>query len=111
VVLLVDRRCASSCESAVTIARTLPGAVVLGENTAGVGRFGETLEYRLPSTGLWMRAGSKHFIGLEENVGLRPDLWLDDPDPLGAARELAECLAAPSSCPIRREWCASAPCR
>jgi hypothetical protein len=88
-VLLVDRRCASSCESLVTFARQVPGAVVVGENTAGTGAFGEVLDYRLPRTGLWMRAGSKRFDHLEEIAGVTPDFWIDAEDPRAIALELA----------------------
>ena len=100
-VVLVDRRCASACESLVTFARQVPGVVVAGENTAGAGVFGETLQYRLPRTGLWLRAGCKRFGWTEESRGVLPDFWIDDRDPLGVAIELAQCLSSPD-CPIRK---------
>jgi hypothetical protein len=47
-VVLVDRSCASSCESFLLFARQLPGALLVGENSAGVGEFGEVSHYWLP---------------------------------------------------------------
>ena len=100
-VVLVDSRCASSCEAFVRYARQLPGAVVVGENTAGAGVFGETHSYPLPS-GLWMTAGSKHFHDPDplrdvvEGRGHLPDLWLDSDNAAGLAESLARCLGTPA---------------
>lgn len=98
-VVLVDRGCASACESFVLHARQLPRAIVVGESTAGVGAFAEVLVYRLPATGLGVSAGMKRFapppIGadFEESRGFGPDLYLDADDPPAVATALAECLA------------------
>lgn len=97
-VVLVDRACASACESFVLHARQLPRAIVVGESTAGVGAFAEVLVYRLPATGLGVSAGMKRFapppIGadFEESRGYAPDLYLDADDPPAVVAALAECL-------------------
>lgn len=97
-VVLVDRGCGSACESFVMFARQLPGTLVVGENTAGVGIFGEIRRYRLPHSGMWMQAGRKWFQTqgaaeeAKEGSGFMPDLWLDTKDPRAAALDIARCL-------------------
>jgi C-terminal processing protease CtpA/Prc len=98
VVVLVDRRCASSCESFVMYARQLPNTLIVGENTAGVGVFGQVRSYRLPHSGIWMQAGGKWFHDpdpkkmAQEGHGYEPDIWLDTEDPLAAAKNIVRCL-------------------
>jgi hypothetical protein len=100
-VLLVDRDCASSCESFVTYARQIPDAKIVGENTGGMGVFGDVLTYRLPGTGLGMSAGSKWFHGAgpaltaPEGRGFLPDFWLDTDRAPELAERLAACLTRP----------------
>ncbi|OGR07328.1 MAG: hypothetical protein A2341_03140 [Deltaproteobacteria bacterium RIFOXYB12_FULL_58_9] len=102
VIVLVDRMCASACESFVMYSRQLPSTLVVGENTAGVGIFGETRRYRLPASGLWMQAGRKWFHDTDptrivrEGHGEQPDLWIDREDPLAVSLEIARCLKTPS---------------
>jgi hypothetical protein len=104
-VVLVDNGCASACESFVSYARQLDGAVVVGENSGGVGVFGEVLVYRLPRSGLGMTAGMKYFHhpgparAVLEGRGHLPDYWTDDDDPSALVERIAECLAKPS-CPL-----------
>lgn len=101
-VVLTDRGCASSCETVPLLARQLPGSLVVGENTGGVGVFGEVKSFRLPRSGLGLGLGSKYFhhldpaLDIEEGVGYLPDLWLDSPDPVTAATAVATCLADPA---------------
>ena len=105
-VSLVDNVCASACESFVSHARQLSGAVVVGENTGGVGIFGEVLVYRLPKSGLGMSAGMKYFHDPEpsrevpEGRGHLPDYWLDSEDAEKDALRIAECLSKPA-CALR----------
>ncbi len=105
-VTVVDHGCASACESFVSHARQLERSVIVGENSGGVGVFGEVLVYRLPKSGLGMSAGMKHFHdpdprrAVPEGRGHLPDYWLDGDDSLRLAERIAECLTEPS-CPLR----------
>ncbi len=105
-VTLMDNDCASACESYVSHARQFERSVVVGENSGGVGVFGEVLVYRLPRSGLGMAAGMKHFHdpdprrAVPEGRGHLPDYWLDGDDALRIAERIAECLAGPA-CPLR----------
>lgn len=98
-VLLVDRHCASACESMIMYARQIPGTILVGENTAGVGVFGEVRRYPLAHTHLWMQAGEKWFHGpasvpdADEGKGYLPDVWVDGAPALAAATDVARCLA------------------
>jgi hypothetical protein len=99
VVVLANSGCASSCEAVIAYARQLEDTLVVGENTGGVGEFGELGEYRLSGSGLWLRAGSKHFSDSErasaatETVGYVPDVWLTSSTPAVDAAALAGCMA------------------
>ena len=101
-IVLVDHRCGSACESVVRLARQLPGTIVAGENTAGSGEFGEVLRYRLPRSGLWMDVGSKRFTShgnatmARETVGHMPDIWIDKKHPGEVAVKIAQCLSRPA---------------
>lgn len=105
-VALVDSGCGSACESFVSHVRQLDGAVVVGENTGGIGAFGEVLVYRLPKSGLGMTAGMKYFHDLDptravpEGRGHLPDYWIDIDAPPALTERIAECLAKPA-CPLR----------
>jgi len=113
-ILLVDRKCASACESFIRYARQLPRTWLLGENTAGVGRIGEVKPYRLPHSGLWLQAGTKLFgdtgraRGAAEGTGYLPDLWIDGTDTASFADQLAQCLSGPL-CSTRFPQPSSAP--
>ena len=102
----MDNDCASACESYVSHARQLERSVVVGENSGGLGVFGEVLVYRLPQSGLGIAEGMKHFHDLDPRRavpggrGHRPDYWLDGDDSLRVAECLAELLAGPA-CPLR----------
>jgi len=101
-VALMDRGCASSCETAALLARQLPDGLLLGENSGGVGVFGESLRYRLPNSGLNLMLGSKHFqhpdpaLAVQEGVGHIPDLWLVEGDAQVAAQAVLACLGEES---------------
>jgi len=101
-VALVDRRCASSCEVFLDYARQLPGTLVVGENSAGVGEIGETREYLLPHSGIWVQAGKKWFQSragakrATEGTGHLPDLWLEGADWPAQVDALTRCLVKPA---------------
>lgn len=99
-VVVVDRGCNSACETSVLLARQIPGAIVVGENTEGTMKVGELRWYRLPESRVWISLGmrvhrdpSGRFV---EGRGYLPDLWLDGRDTEGQIREIAACLADPS---------------
>ncbi len=94
--VVTDARCASSCETAVALARKIPGAMIVGENTAGAGEFGHAERYRLPNTGVWMQAPTKWFSGELVPLGgrgFKPDFWIDSEDPDVTLEGLSRCLS------------------
>lgn len=93
-VFLIDRGVASSGEALVDYTRSVPGAVLVGENTGGVGTFGEVRHYWLPNSHIKLHLPCKLFLvpGFEEGVGYTPDYWLDSSDPVG---EVVEWLGNP----------------
>ncbi len=99
-VLLVDRGCGSACETSVLLARQVPGAIVIGENTEGVMKVGELRWYQLPHSRIWVSLGHRSHrdptATFRESFGFEPDLWLDGDDPAGDVRALAACLADPT---------------
>ncbi|PKK89303.1 MAG: hypothetical protein CVV64_15045 [Candidatus Wallbacteria bacterium HGW-Wallbacteria-1] len=96
VAVVVNRRVGSSAEAAVSFARSVENAVLVGENTWGMGTFGEPRPYRLPNTGIVVMIPSKLFVAsdLVEGRGYMPDYWIDSPDP---AVEAARWLANPET--------------
>lgn len=83
-VFLVDRGVASSGEALLDYSKSVPGAVIVGENTAGIGTFGEVRHYWLPNSHISLLLPCKLFLapGFEEGVGYIPDYWLDSPEPV-----------------------------
>lgn len=96
-IVIVDRGCGSACETAVLLARQIPGALIVGENTEGAMKVGELRWYRLPESGVWISLGMRVHRDpegrFEEGRGFLPDLWLDGSDTEARIRALAECLA------------------
>jgi hypothetical protein len=98
-VLLVDRGCASACETSVLLARQLPGTLVVGENTEGTMKVGELRSYRLPESGVWLSAGTRVHTdtsvpgGFPEGNGYEPDVWLDTDEVDARVTELVRCLS------------------
>ena len=96
-VLVVDRGCSSACETSVLLARQLPGALIIGENTDGTMKVGELRWYRLPESRVWISLGMRVHQDpagrFEESRGFLPDLWLDGEAPDDHIRALAACLA------------------
>ena len=95
-VFLTDRYVASSGEALLDYSKSVPNAVLVGENSAGVGTFGEVRQYWLPNSHISLYLPSKLFLapGFEEGVGYLPDYWLDSPDPVA---EVARWLNNPDS--------------
>lgn len=95
-VFLINRKVASAGEALIDYSKSVPGAVLVGENSAGVGTFGEVLSYWLPNSHIKLSLPSKLFLmpGFEEGVGYIPDYWLDSQEPVA---EIARWLNNPDS--------------
>ncbi len=95
-VFLIDREVASSGEALVDYSKSIPGVVLVGENSAGVGTFGEVQSYWLPNSHIQFSIPSKLFLvpGFEEGIGYLPDYWLDSSEPVA---EIARWLNNPDS--------------
>ncbi len=80
VVVLMDKGTASSGESFIGYLRQLKNVVFIGENSGGIGQFGELARFVLPNTGLSVYFGTKLFFppdfSLTEGIGYLPDLWV-----------------------------------
>lgn len=92
--VLIDSGVASSGESFATIAMEMAGAVLLGENTAGFGTYGNVNQhFELPHSLLQVRYGYTKFVNagraFREGAGFFPDYWLDTDDPVSAVAEYA----------------------
>lgn len=85
--VLVDKGVASSGETFTHLAGQVPGAILLGENTAGCVSYGNVQERpALPHSGIVVRFGVTKFIldwvrPTREGIGFFPDYWLDTADP------------------------------
>ncbi|MFK7999803.1 MAG: S41 family peptidase [Polyangiales bacterium] len=95
-VVVVDRGCMSACESAVVLARNIPGALIVGENSGGVMKVGELRWYRLPASHVWISLGHRSHGDPEgefrEARGFEPRLWLAPGRTDARIRDLAMCL-------------------
>lgn len=95
-VVVVDRGCMSACESAVVLARSIPGTLIVGENTGGVMKVGELRWYRLRSSHVWISLGHRSHRDPRDDFaearGFEPDLWLAPGNTEARIRELATCL-------------------
>ncbi len=83
-VFLFDRKVASSGEAFIDYSMSIPGAVRVGENSAGAGIFGHPRHYWLPNSHIHLVVPFKLYIapGFEEGVGYLPDYWLDSAEPI-----------------------------
>lgn len=63
VLILVDRNCASSCETTVQVLENLPGRILVGEHTRGAVEYGEVGRVILPHSkvGVTLSTMSAHF--------------------------------------------------
>ena len=95
-VFLIDRGVASSGEAFADYTKSIPGAVLVGENSGGVGTFGEVRTYWLPNSHIRLNVPSKLFLmpDFQEGVGYIPDYWLDSSNPV---QEVADWLNHPES--------------
>jgi C-terminal processing protease CtpA/Prc len=97
--VLTDGGVASSGETMTWLAAQLPGAVVVGGNTAGCTSFGNLVNQRpLPHSRLRATFGHTRFVWdavhpAIEGTGRFPDLWLDEPDPIAFLSALPAIVA------------------
>jgi hypothetical protein len=92
--VLVNRHVASSGELTTSQAKSVPNHLIVGENTAGIGTFGEVRTYVLPHSKIILNLPSKLFLepGIREGRGYLPDFWLDTSEPV---KELAKWIRYP----------------
>ena len=94
VIVLMDSRCGSSGESALTFAKTMDNVIVIGSNSAGYQLCGNVYDYSLPCTGITACFGvSLSFYGSMDNVdykGYEPDLWCNPKTALQSVLNLVE---------------------
>lgn len=80
VVVLMDKGVASSGEAFIGYLHQLDNVVFVGENSGGVGQFGELARFVLPNTALPIYFGTKLFfpadLSLSEGIGYLPDVWV-----------------------------------
>jgi hypothetical protein len=94
VVVLINRNVASSGELTTAYAKSFPRHLLVGENSAGIGTFGEVRQYALAHSKMRFFLPSKLFLepGIREGRGYVPDFWLDTSDPL---KEIARWIRYP----------------
>lgn len=81
--VIINDRVASSAESAIMMAKSLPNVQFYGCNSMGIGRFGDLCIYYLPYSRITMWCPQKVFDStIEETVGYAPDMWIDSKDTL-----------------------------
>lgn len=94
VIVLMDSRCGSSGESALTFAKTMDNVIVIGSNSAGYQLCGNVYDYSLPCTGITACFGvSLRFYGSMDNVdykGYEPDLWCNPKTALQSVLNMVE---------------------
>lgn len=94
VIVLMDSRCGSSGESALTFAKTMDNVIVIGSNSAGYQLCGNVYDYSLPRTGITACFGvSISLYGSMDNVdykGYEPDLWCNPKTSLQSVLNMVE---------------------
>ena len=78
--VLMDRRVASSGESAIANLKTMSGTVLLGENTSGAFFCGNCIHIYLPNSGLCIYYGTGRLLynktqNIDELGGFEPDIY------------------------------------
>ncbi|MDD5686967.1 MAG: S41 family peptidase [Elusimicrobia bacterium] len=82
-IVVQDRWIGSSGEAAIDYSRSVGNSLRIGENTAGVGVFGEAKFYYLPNSKIIFQLPYKIFKmkNFEETIGFTPDYWVDKKNP------------------------------
>ncbi|MCK9225373.1 MAG: S41 family peptidase, partial [Candidatus Muirbacterium halophilum] len=94
--VLTNRNIASSGEALCSYSKSVKNSLLIGENTAGIGTFGEINEYQLPNSNIILNIPEKLFVQSDvvESIGFIPDYWLDSANPV---EELVRYINFPSS--------------
>lgn len=93
--VVIDSNTASSGETFVGLARQIPGAVLVGENSRGCTLYGNAdIIKRLPTSRIAVRFGWTRFnwggiFPIREGVGFFPDYWIDEENPYPSLARLA----------------------
>ena len=78
---LMNTRTGSSAENAVGYAKSVKNHLLIGENSGGVGLFGEVQGYILRHSLIRLGIPCKIFLnGVAEGEGYSPDYWVDSAD-------------------------------
>ena len=95
-VIIANRSVASSGEATIAYSKSVPNNIIVGENSAGIGTFGEVRTYLLPNSRIQLYIPSKIFIApeLKEGEGYMPDYWLDSDEPV---KEVVKWLDSPGT--------------
>lgn len=92
IIVLVDDRCGSSGEGAMSFLKTLDNVIVIGSNSAGYQLCGNVRTIRVPNSGLFVQFGcSFEFKERIESVdyrGYEPDIWCNPADALDAVMNM-----------------------
>lgn len=94
-IVLSDKRNASSGESFADAARSLPNVIIMGENSSGTNTFCPTRMYHLPNSNVEITMGEAiktWEAGTMEGKGLVPDIWIDEVDALPVALSYAKAI-------------------
>ncbi len=83
-IILINRNVASSGEAAISYSKCLKNSILIGENSAGIGTFGEVYFYILPNSKIRFQLPGKLFLMKDfyEGIGFIPDYWLDSNTPI-----------------------------
>jgi hypothetical protein len=83
-IVLANRKVASSGEATLAYFKSFEKGLLIGENSAGIGQFGEIMTYQLPHSHMVFNLPSKLFLmeGSPESRGFLPDYWLDHANPV-----------------------------
>jgi C-terminal processing protease CtpA/Prc len=90
--VLVDHGMCSPGETFAGLASQIRGAMLVGENTEGCGKYGNVDRFTvLPHSHVAVHFGRAWFeragCPYEQGVGFFPDVWLDTAEPLAAIRQ------------------------
>lgn len=94
-IVLSDKRNASSGESFADAARSLPNAIIMGENSSGANTFCPTRMYHLPNSNIEITMGEAikaWEAGTMEGKGLVPDIWVDEVDAMPVALDYVKTI-------------------
>ena len=83
-ILLINRVVGSSGEATISFSKCLKNCILIGENSAGGGIFGDNCLYILPNSKIKLQLPFKLNLikGFYEGVGFMPDYWLDSKNPI-----------------------------